>query len=440
MRPRFFSLSVCLVSLVIALTLWGFLVSFNIIGVMRWWTLEPTSYLLMFLTTFFTITTIAGAVGYFRKTGCGLGILFAPPFALTIPTIPNWLALRVTFPAALFYSFEISVVIIVIEVVFVVALGQSPRLRPYLRYERSPPEETIFEKAFKFYFKFHLIMGTVMISIAGVALVLLSLLSYLIPSHQMVWTFCIFLATSVLVLFSIALGQRVDHKLLKMKKAKVSKEKIADYRYWALDSYKDARRLFKRFPYTKILSSLIDQAKFKKGSRILELGAGAGWLCVWLAKTRPDLQILGLESSDELIQLATKHLDEMGVSNRIQIQKGDVENLQQFPDDSFDAVISMWRVHTWDSPASVFDEVSRILKEGGVICISAARRDAGFLVRFARKSAFWLIKGNISQEFDKIYQECYTIEELKDILSKTRLKNYVLKIKSKEIIIHTAIQ
>ena len=48
-----------------------------------------------------------------------------------------------------------------------------------------------------------------------------------------------------------------------------------------------------------------------------------------------------------------------------------------FDDSSFDAVISNGSLHEWEDSKRVFNEIYRVLRQGGRYCITDLRRDVG---------------------------------------------------------------
>lgn len=97
---------------------------------------------------------------------------------------------------------------------------------------------------------------------------------------------------------------------------------------------------------------------------VLDAGCGPGHLAYRLAQLEPDLRITGLDISQAMIERATRHVEKLGLTERLQFQLGDVEAMP-FPDERFDLVVSTLSLHHWQNPAKGLEDIHRVLKPGG---------------------------------------------------------------------------
>ena len=99
-----------------------------------------------------------------------------------------------------------------------------------------------------------------------------------------------------------------------------------------------------------------------KNLRILDVGCGAGFFTVLLA--REGHQVTGIDLTPDMIRNARQLAEEENVSCEFQVM--DAEN-PEFPDETFDVVIS--RNLTWTLPhvKHAYREWVRVLKKGGVL-------------------------------------------------------------------------
>ena len=97
---------------------------------------------------------------------------------------------------------------------------------------------------------------------------------------------------------------------------------------------------------------------------ILEVGSGPGRLAVLLAQRAPDLNMIGVDISPEMVQRAARRATEAGLGERVRFETGDVGALP-FPEGSFDGAISTLSMHHWPDPARGLAEIHRVLKAGG---------------------------------------------------------------------------
>lgn len=161
------------------------------------------------------------------------------------------------------------------------------------------------------------------------------------------------------------------------------------------------------------------QAGITKGN-VLEIGPGPGYVGLEWLRQSPDSTLTGCEISREMIRLADKNAHDYGLESRTSYVQGNCMQMQ-FPDGFFDAVFSNSSLHEWEDPGKVFNEIFRVLKPGGLFCITDMRRDVNPLVK-------WLIyfstkPKEIRPGFLSSLNASYTVLELKDILSRSELKN-----------------
>jgi len=117
-----------------------------------------------------------------------------------------------------------------------------------------------------------------------------------------------------------------------------------------------ARRLLRR-AYRRIAADLV--AGTPDGADVLDVGTGPGVLLMELAERRPDLRLVGLDLSEDMVTLAQKNL-----GDRATVRVGDVTALP-FATDSFDLVVTSFSAHHWDDPAAAVPEIDRVLRPGG---------------------------------------------------------------------------
>ncbi len=98
--------------------------------------------------------------------------------------------------------------------------------------------------------------------------------------------------------------------------------------------------------------------------RVLELGSARGDVTFFLA--RHAKEVVGLDASADALALAERARTEQGIGN-VSFVKGDVADLSEFGDSSFDAVAAIDLVEHVDDPTLVamFRETRRVLKRGG---------------------------------------------------------------------------
>jgi len=176
-----------------------------------------------------------------------------------------------------------------------------------------------------------------------------------------------------------------------------------------------------------------------RGGRVLDIGTGSGLLAIELAKVKGcHFDIVALDISENMITKARENTRRSGVENKISFLVSTAEVLP-FADNSFDLVISYASLHHWLKPVTVFDEVERVTRETGHAIIRDNKRVyqnpvwrviIWFISRFMNKRH--------RENWPKVIRASYTIEEMHEILSRSRFKDY--KISSDFVFIDLCIE
>ena len=156
-------------------------------------------------------------------------------------------------------------------------------------------------------------------------------------------------------------------------------------------------------------------ASLKKGETVLDLGAGGG-LDVFLAAKQvgPNGKIYGVDMTPEMISKARDNAAKGNYKN-VEFLLGEIEHLP-LPNHSINVIISNCVVNLSTNKTRVFNEVFRVLKEGGRIAIS----DMVALKPLPKE-----MKDN-----KELYTNCIsgalTIDELNKILSKAGFVDIII--------------
>lgn len=99
------------------------------------------------------------------------------------------------------------------------------------------------------------------------------------------------------------------------------------------------------------------------GRRVLEVGVGTG---LSLPKHRRDNRIVGIDASQEMLDVARRRVEEQKLGHVEALIEMDAENLE-FPDASFDVVVAMFVMSVVPDAARCLAEMQRVCKPGGEI-------------------------------------------------------------------------
>jgi len=128
--------------------------------------------------------------------------------------------------------------------------------------------------------------------------------------------------------------------------------------------------------YLQFVKYILKNYKCPKNAKIVEIGPGPDWIGIWLiTKLNNGTQLYGIEPSKDMIEIAQKNAQVEGVADQNHYLEGTVENLHMIEDHSIDLVISHESLHHWVDPKKGFQEILRVLKSSGKICVKDSRRD-----------------------------------------------------------------
>ncbi len=149
---------------------------------------------------------------------------------------------------------------------------------------------------------------------------------------------------------------------------------------------------------------------------VLEVGSGPGYLGLeWLQRTA-DTCLVGLDMNPEMIDLACKHAEELGLGDRARYVLGFAEAMP-FNTASFDALFSSNSLHEWLDPSAILAEFLRVLKPGGRLYLSDLRRDLPRSARnFLQKQ---MLSDSVRESLVASINAAYNTVEATDLLRRT---------------------
>lgn len=183
-------------------------------------------------------------------------------------------------------------------------------------------------------------------------------------------------------------------------------------------------------PFKLLHRKVLSQLKlYNLKDSLLDVGCGPGNLIIQVAKKYPSLDLIGVDLSSEILELAKKKAVENNLNEKIVFKIGSVESLP-FPDKSVDFILSTLSLHHWEDPKQAFEEIFRVLTDGGVLLIFDFRRDARKffygLLKFATKVVVPKALKKINEPLGSL-KAGYVFSEISQIISQTSFSNVDIK-------------
>lgn len=183
-----------------------------------------------------------------------------------------------------------------------------------------------------------------------------------------------------------------------MNHSKKTSENVSYFNKWSHFYNKDPVSLWLLWTQRKVLRQL----PLQNVHSILDVGCGTGSGLQFLAQ-RGIKKLAGIDVSPEMIGRARQKLPRF-----VTLKVASVEHLP-FPDTTFDMVINTEAFHHFPNPQKAVKEMVRVLKKGGLLCISD--------INFYLHPIHWL--------FEKLEPGCvhiYSPEEFRTLFREAGLK------------------
>ena len=114
-------------------------------------------------------------------------------------------------------------------------------------------------------------------------------------------------------------------------------------------------------------------------SDILDVATGTGDFAIESLKTGAK-KIIGIDISEEMLSVGRSKIKALGLDDRILLYLGDSEALN-FQNQSFDAVTVAFGVRNFENLSKGIDELYRVLRPGGMVCILEFSKPRRFPVK-----------------------------------------------------------
>lgn len=162
-------------------------------------------------------------------------------------------------------------------------------------------------------------------------------------------------------------------------------------------------------PFINMLKKLNVQGNY------LDVGCGPAVLTQHIAKELPDINIVGIDNSVEMLTLASQEIPE-NMQSRIRLEYADACNpdiVDQFG--SFDFIFSTFTMHHWSNTIQAIRNLYQMLKP------------EAYLYIYDLKRVFWLYYLPSNSGFYRSIRASYRPNELEAMLTGMNIYNYTVK-------------
>ncbi|HYL44322.1 MAG TPA: methyltransferase domain-containing protein [Ktedonobacteraceae bacterium] len=111
----------------------------------------------------------------------------------------------------------------------------------------------------------------------------------------------------------------------------------------------------------------IDGLALEPGSRMFEVGCGAGFLSIALAQR--GFRLNAIDSVEAMVELANQHAVDAQITNLLSLDLGDVNSLA-IEDNAFDLVVALGVIPWLERPELAMQEIARVTRPGGYVILT----------------------------------------------------------------------
>jgi demethylmenaquinone methyltransferase/2-methoxy-6-polyprenyl-1,4-benzoquinol methylase len=164
--------------------------------------------------------------------------------------------------------------------------------------------------------------------------------------------------------------------------ARFAHDEVVPYQHSQLDKKEQVADMFNSIAYrydflNRFLSAGIDVWWRKKAiqqlqviapKKVLDVATGTGDVAIMTYRMLHPEKITGIDISEGMLELGRKKIEKLGLSNAIELQKGDSEVIR-FEDNSFDAITVAFGVRNFQNLEKGLSEMYRVLRPGGKLVV-----------------------------------------------------------------------
>jgi len=120
-------------------------------------------------------------------------------------------------------------------------------------------------------------------------------------------------------------------------------------------------------PFAKQVVNIMKTFNMKEKYKIVDIGCGPGLLLFEIKNLNPNLQLIGVDPSEVMLNAARNKAEKLGLGDS-EFKKGYAEEIP-LSDNEIDIVVCFNSLHDFKSAEKTIKEVSRILKNNGILIL-----------------------------------------------------------------------
>jgi len=198
--------------------------------------------------------------------------------------------------------------------------------------------------------------------------------------------------------------------------------------------------------HLNLLDLVVAEAQVKSKDIVLDMGCGTGLLALKFLE-KYDCNILGIDSSQEMLSIFQKKIDDLGLNEKASCKHEDFTNIG-FNEEKFDIIVCTFTLHHIKNKYEIVKNIYKMLKTGGRFIIGEIDMDTTGDVRDPER--LMRIMDYLKMEFSLALQEggvnafsrmydngkkhilndgeyCVSFEQWKAICQKANFDNIVIK-------------
>lgn len=168
--------------------------------------------------------------------------------------------------------------------------------------------------------------------------------------------------------------------------------------------YEDDSQIIKRkdlyefiVPKHNIIQEVINHSSFAQAKTVLDVGCGQGHLLLEAARFNPEASFIGFDISPGIFQKTKNQAEQESLP--IKFVVGDAQSLR-FPNRSFDRILAMHMLYHVPDIEKAVAELSRVLKDDGLLVITANSLESKPTLRQVKKKVAELLNTNEYPDVD----------------------------------------